>query len=214
MADPTLFSLAFSPSESTDLHQHFPPALFVLLHSCKAWPISWRKLALTVCRTQTSPLRNTRLQSEIEEIIASGDNLPIVSPFNQAIYTLPDIVNLLDIIHQSPYLCSVMSYVTRAERLESPEVYEEQISKIISKEIHAALHEDRPQQLDYLGLTHPHRRHQTLYHDEWSKLGYQTLQDWQRGVQITGPSRWLYTVTCIRDPPLWYNAIVADDGPE
>jgi len=173
-----LFDRALPHSPDNPFRRLSPP-LYFLLSSCYAWPFSWRKLALTVCRVQQDPQANYRLQQEIDEIKTADGFTPFVGhPLYRKTVTFEDVIHHLSIVAKSPILCSVLSYFTRAERLAEDEEYRIQKEKIIRKELQAALHEDRPQCLNWASLTVPHV---PLYTDG-GYYTFQTMKMWRAGV--------------------------------
>jgi hypothetical protein len=118
----------------------------------------------------------------MDEIIASSDNITIVNIHeNHRAITFEEVIEHLDYISTSPLFCSLISYVVRAERFQDKQVYEEQIDKIIRKELQAAMVEDRPQGLRYDGLFNP----SVPLQDDGSRNGGEDslLKAFQRGIK-------------------------------
>jgi hypothetical protein len=115
------------------------------LRSVQSFPLSWRKLSLAVCRVQVSPSRNRRLEDMVRHI-SDTDITAIIIPATSTFYHLEDLIRSLDVISTSPYLCSLCSYVVRAERFSEPDVRHIR-SEGILKEVLASLQTDNPQVL-------------------------------------------------------------------
>lgn len=138
----TLFYAAFQDSIRSSSFRNYP--LFVSFLQCVSrMPLSWRKLALTVCRVQQSPKRASRISSEVDRIL-QGTYFPIVNPITLSTYSLHDLVEYLHISYTSPIMCSLTSYVVRAEVFSDEEANSIITSGII-KEIDAALSPDTDQ---------------------------------------------------------------------
>jgi hypothetical protein len=76
-----------------------------------------------------------------------------------------------------------MSYMVRAERFEDEDVYHEQKNKVILKEIHAALKEDKSQTLRYAGLTMPESPYLHPGAERARARASMTLAAWRRGLR-------------------------------
>lgn len=129
-----------------DISKH--PQLLTFMQCVKHMPLRWRKLALQVTRVQVDPLLSLRLREELDCITRS--NLALVNPITSIIYTTSDFADSLKFISTSIYLCSVVSYVVRAEIFSDPTEPAEIRYQGILKEISALQQCDTQQRLDYL----------------------------------------------------------------
>jgi hypothetical protein len=147
-----------------------------------AFPLSWRKFSLTALRVQEHPARNKRLAQELEILRAQVPN-QVVIPGQDTFYNLDQLVASLALITTSPYICSVFSYLLRAE-LFSAEDVEGIRHEGILKEVTASLQMDALQVLDYrclyadLGIY----KGKGLYH-ETSASGKSTSEAWRKGIK-------------------------------
>lgn len=175
----TLYQHAF---QSPALRQvgRLSNSTILLLSTISCWPFAWRKLALSATRTQKDFKTNIRLQNDLEQLYQGLDPTYIISPVSGEIVHLQDIIGHLSIAILSPVLASVLSMFLRAELLDSKDV-EEQTSRVILKELNAAIFPDRVQQLQYFGLSDP-SDHPTLFDTPAPYESGVLLKAWQNGV--------------------------------
>lgn len=115
-----------------------------LLYVTEYLPIQWRKHILTVCRVQDTHTRNTHLQHLLENL--QPDAVTIFSPDQDL--TKTDLAYMLDLLHPSSLLYSLLSFWSRAEHT-SADWAQEALSSGISKELSASQQGDREQALSY-----------------------------------------------------------------
>lgn len=115
-----------------------------LLHVTEYLPIQWRKHILTVCRVQDTHTRNTHLQQLLEDL--QPDAVTIFSTDQDL--TKTDLAYMLDLLHPSSLLYSLLLFWSRAEHT-SADWAQEALSSGISKELSASQQGDREQVLSY-----------------------------------------------------------------
>lgn len=122
------------------------PDILAFIRSVQNFPLSWRKLSLAVTRVQISPHQNKRLQ-DIVDSVREEDIQSIITPATSTFYTLEDLLNSLHLISSSIYLCSVYSYIVRAEKFKESDVAHIRDDGIL-KEVSASLQTDLPRKLE------------------------------------------------------------------
>jgi hypothetical protein len=107
----SLFQNGFQQSSLYTSLDPFPTVLS-FLQCTRCMPLTWRKYALTVCRTQSDPFSNTRLLQAFAPI--REENFHIVNPITSIPFGPLQLQESMALIARSHILSSAISYFVRA----------------------------------------------------------------------------------------------------
>jgi len=124
------------------------PELVKLSYLLPVLSVPVRKDMMTVIRVQQSPSRNPSLLHHIRNSIDLWFSAP--DPADRSTYTFrTDILPILDRHLSSPVFCGLISLMLRVTKYQDEQSAREEITKGITKELDAAMGEEKPKLLNY-----------------------------------------------------------------